>query len=156
VIRLVADLGIADRMLPEAVSNVAGLASASAVLPEQLLRAMRVLAAFGIFRIGSDGTVTHTPRSLLLRSDAPNSLHYGARFWTAAGSWRAWESLDAALHGKVPHEVAWGTSRFDYLRNTPDEARAFDAFMTNFPDMPQRTMASSRTPSEAFRTIGAG
>ena len=41
VIRLVADLGIADRILPEAVSNVTELASASGVLPEQLLRAMR-------------------------------------------------------------------------------------------------------------------
>ena len=36
VIRLVADLGIADRILPEAVSNVTELASASGVLPEQL------------------------------------------------------------------------------------------------------------------------
>jgi hypothetical protein len=158
VIRLVADLGIADRILPEAVSNVAELASASGVLPEQLLRAMRVLAAFGIFRIGSDGTVTHTPRSLLLRSDAPNSLHYGARFWTGAGSWRAWESLDAALHGKVPHEVAWGMSRFDYLRNTPDEARVFDAFMANFPDNRHSALAAAYDFSKAhlIADIGGG
>ena len=158
VIRLVADLGIADRILPEAVSNVTELASASGVLPEQLLRVMRVLAAFGIFRVGSDGTVTHTPRSLLLRSDVPNSLYHGARFWTATGSWRAWESLDAALHGRVPHEVAWGTSRFDYLRNTPDEARTFDAFMANYPDNRHSAIAAAYDFSKAnlIADIGGG
>lgn len=133
-IRLVADLGIADRIAPESASSIAELATASGVLAEPLLRAMRALAAFGIFRLDADGMAAHTPRSLLLRSDAPNSLHPSARFWTAAGSWRAWEALDVALHGQNPHEAAWGASRFDYLRDHPDEARIFDTFMAHFPD----------------------
>src|SRR5688500_15853411 len=54
-IRLVADLGIADRIAPEAVSSVVELASASGVLPEPLLRAIRALAAFGVFRVDADG-----------------------------------------------------------------------------------------------------
>ncbi|WEX76775.1 methyltransferase [Sinorhizobium numidicum] len=80
----------------------------------------------------------------------PNSLHHGARFWTAAGSWRAWEYLDAALHGKVPHEVAWGTDRFSYLRDNPGEARLFDAFMANFPDDRHNAVAASYD----FSTVG--
>jgi hypothetical protein len=133
-IRLVADLGIADRVAPDAASSVAELASACGVRADPLLRAIRALAAFGIFRLDGDGRVMHTPRSLLLRTDTPNSLHHGARFWTAPGSWRAWEALDAVLHGGVPHEAAWGTGRFAYLRDNPDEARLFDTFMANFPD----------------------
>ena len=30
--------------------------------------------------------------------------------------------------------LAWGTSRFDYLRDHVEEARSFDAFMAQFPD----------------------
>ena len=82
-IRLVADLTIADRIEPDAPRNVTDLAKACGVLPQPLLRAIRLLAAFGIFRVDADGNVAHTPRSLLLRTDAPNSLHYGARSLTA-------------------------------------------------------------------------
>ena len=32
------------------------------------------------------------------------------------------------LDGRVPHEIAWSTNRFAYLRNHHDEARIFDAF----------------------------
>ena len=42
--------------------------------------------------------------------------------------------LDAAMTGGTPYEAAWNTSRFSYLRQHPDEARAFDAMMATFPD----------------------
>ncbi|MBB3452600.1 SAM-dependent methyltransferase [Rhizobium sp. BK313] len=117
-----------------------------------------MLAAFGIFRIDREGAITHTSRSLLLRTDVPNSMHYGARSWTVTGSWRAWEDLDAAFHGKVPHEVAWGTGRFDYLRRIPDEARIFDAFMANFPDKRHSVVAETYDFSKArlIADIGGG
>ena len=140
IIRLAADLGLADRIAPEGASPIAALAEASGVLPHQLLRVVRALAAFGIFQLDADfqpdglGSVRHTPKSLLLRSDAPRTLHHAARFWAGEGSWRAWEALDVALQGNVPHEAAWGTSRFAYLREHPDEARTFDAFMAHFGD----------------------
>ncbi|WP_225768259.1 methyltransferase [Inquilinus sp. Marseille-Q2685] len=157
-IRLVADLGIADRIAPDGKSSVADLAAASGVLAEPLLRAIRALAAFGIFRVDAGGMACHTPRSLLLRSDAPDSLHPSARFWTAAGSWRAWEALDAALHGRNPHQAAWGTSRFDYLRSHPDEARIFDAFMANFPDDRHAAIATAYdfTGVRLIADIGGG
>ena len=157
-IRLVADLGIADRIAPDATSSVAGLAAATGVLAGPLLRAMRALAAFGIFRVDADGMAAHTPRSLLLRSDAPNSLHPSARFRTAAGSWRAWEALDVALHGKNPHEAAWGTRRFDYLRDHPDEARIFDTFMAHFPDDRHGAIATAYdfTGTRLIADIGGG
>src|SRR5258708_35626106 len=59
-IRLVADLAIADRIAPDARCSVADLASDCKVLPSPLLRALRALAAFGIFGIEADGTVCPT------------------------------------------------------------------------------------------------
>ncbi|MDE2094253.1 MAG: hypothetical protein KGI87_10410 [Burkholderiales bacterium] len=142
MLRLVADLGLADRIAKDGTCHVQDLADACAVLATPLLRVLRALAAFGVFRVGADGSVCHSPRSVLLRTDAPNSLHHGARFWTAPGSWKAWGALDVALTGDVPHQAAWNTGRFQYLREHPDEARNFDAFMANFPDQRHQAVAT--------------
>ncbi|MDQ8732450.1 methyltransferase [Bradyrhizobium sp. LHD-71] len=155
-IRLVADLGIADRIAPDGAAPVAALANVCNVRPQQLMRVMRVLASFDVFLIDADGTIAHTPRSLLLRSDAPGSLHHAARFWTRPGSWRAWEALDAALHGANPHQVAWGTSRFAYLRDHPQEARIFDAFMAAFPDDRHAAVAACYDFSSARMIVDVG
>ena len=134
MLRLVADLGVADRIAPDSRVALDELAATCGVHPRPLIRVIQALASFGVFDVAADGGIAHTPRSKLLRTDAPNSLHYAARFWTARGSWRAWEELDTAMTGGVPHEVAWGQGRFAYLREHPEEARLFDAMMANFPD----------------------
>lgn len=134
MLRLVADLGIADRIMSDGQTSVDALAAECNVQPTQLIRVLRALAAFEVFSVSTEGTVAHTPRSRLLRTDAPGSLHHAARFWTSPGSWQAWGELDAALVGGVPHEAAWGMSRFAYLRAHPDEARAYAAMMAAFPD----------------------
>lgn len=156
MIRLVADLAIADKIPADGSSDVGALAAACAVLPGPLLRVLRALAAFGIFRVTAQGSVTHSPRSLLLRTDAPNSLHYSARFWTAPGSWKAWGALDAALTGGVPHQAAWNTGRFEYLREHPDEARIFDAFMAHFPDDRHNALTAAYDFSGAGLIIDLG
>lgn len=143
MIRLVADFGIADKVPEPQGCDVRDLAAACSVRPQPLLRVLRALAAFEIFRVGADGHVAHSPRSLLLRTDAPNSMHYGARFWTAPGSWQAWSALDSALTGGVPHETAWQASRFQYLQEHPEEGRIFDAFMAHFPDNRHAALASA-------------
>jgi hypothetical protein len=134
MLRLVADLEIADKIEPDDVVPVDEVAAACAVLPHQLVRVLRALAACGVFRITPDGSVAHTKPSRLLRTDVPNSMHHSARFWTAPGSWAAWAHLDAAMTDGVPHEAAWHEGRFEYLRTHPDEARIFDRMMANFPD----------------------
>lgn len=143
MLRVVADLGVADRLAPDGCVALDDLAAACGVHPHPLLRVLRALASFGVFSVTADGAVAHTPRSRLLRTDAPNSLHLAARFWTARGSWRAWEELDAAMTGGVPHEVAWGQGRFAYLREHPEEARLFDAMMANFPDNRHAALAAA-------------
>ncbi len=157
MIRLVADLNVADEVGLEG-RDIHSLAQACAVIPTQLLRVLRALAAFEIFRVTADGRVEHSPRSLLLRTDTPNSMHHGAKFWTGAGSWRAWGELDVALQGGVPHEAAWGIDRFEYLRGHPEEGRQFDLFMANFPDNRHQAVAEAYdfSGAELITDIGGG
>jgi hypothetical protein len=158
MLRLVADLGVADRITPDGVVTVGDLARDCGVQPQPLIRVLRALAAFGVFAVAADDSVAHTARSRLLRTDRPNSLHHAARFWTAPGSWRAWERLDVALTGVVPHEAAWGVGRFEYLRAHPDEARVFDSMMANFPDNRHAAVAAAYDFSGArlIADIGGG
>ena len=158
MIRLVADLDIADKIGEVEDCDLNELAIACAVQSAPLLRVLRTLAAFGIFRVSVDGRISHSPQSLLLRTDVPNSMHHGARFWTGTGSWHAWGSLDVAMTGGVPHQAAWQTSRFQYLREHPEEARQFDLFMANFPDNRHAAVAAAYDFSgvELIADIGGG
>ena len=111
---------------------------------------------FGIFRVSVDGTVVHSPRSLLLRTDAPRSLHHAARFWTGRGFWRAWEELDEALGGHVPHETAWAATRFQYLSEHPEEGRIFDTFMAHYSDDRHSAVAAAYDFSRARLIVDIG
>ena len=156
MIRLVADLGIADKIPEDGRCDVRELATACTVLPAPLLRILRALAAFDVFRVTADGWVTHSPRSLLLLADAPNSLHHAARFWATPGSWKAWGALDVALAGGIPHQAAWNSTRFQYLREHPDEARIFDAFMAHAFDDRHNAIASAYDFSGAALIVDLG
>ena len=158
MLRLIADLGVADKIPPDGRITVQDLSVACAVQLQPLLRVLRALAAFRVFQLTADGTVAHTPRSRLLRTDTPNSMHHAARFWTGRGSWNAWGMLDVAMTGGTPHEAAWDMGRFDYLRQHPDEARIFDAMMANFPDNRHAALAASYDFSGArlIADIGGG
>ena len=80
MLRVVADLGVADRIAADDAVAVNDLAAGLNVHPTPLLRMLRGLAAFDVFQVSSDGLVSHSPRSRLLRTDTPNSLHHAARF----------------------------------------------------------------------------
>ncbi len=158
MLRLVADLGVADRIAPDGSVAVGRLAADCGVLAQPLLRVLRALAAFEVFSVASDDTIAHTPRSRLLRTDAPDSLHQAARFWTSPGSWQAWEKLDVAMTGGVPHEAAWNMARFSYLDQNPEEARIYDSMMASFIDNCHAAVAASYDFSSArlIMDIGGG
>jgi hypothetical protein len=156
MLRLVADLQVADKVPPDRSIPVQDLAADCAIPHGPLLRVLRALAAFQVFQVTVDGRVAHSPRSRLLRTDAPNSLHYAARFWTGRGSWGAWEKLDVALMGESPHEAAWNAGRFEYLDAHPDEARIFDAMMAHFPDNRHAAVAAACDFSGARLIVDVG
>ena len=156
MLRLVADLEVADKIDRDGSVGVEQIAAECSVLSEPLTRVLRALTGFGVFALASDGMVSHTPLSRLLRTDTPNSLHHSARFWTAESAWGVWGMLDAALHGDVPHEAAWHQGRFDYLRDHPDEARLFDQMMANFPDNRHAALAMAYDFSSANLIVDVG
>jgi hypothetical protein len=158
MLRLIADLGVADKVPSDGGLTAQELSTACGVQIDPLLRVLRALAAFGVFKVMEDGIIAHTPRSRLLRTDTPNSLHHAARFWTGPGSWKAWGMLDVAMTGGIPHEAAWKTDRFTYLREHPDEARAFDLMMANFPDNRHAAIAAAYdfSATDLIADIGGG
>jgi hypothetical protein len=158
MLRLVADLEIADKIPPDRAVAVSDIAEACAVQHQPLNRILRALAAFDVFTLSIDGTVRHTVRSSLLRTDTPNSLHHAARFWTGPGQWKAWGMLDAAMTGGSPHEAAWHIDRFTYLRHHPEESRVFDAMMAHFPDNRHAAIAAAYDFSSAqvIADVGGG
>lgn len=143
MLRLVADLNVADLIPFDQHVAIAALAKECGVQSQPLIRVLRALATFGVFTVSFDGHIGHTSRSRLLRSDTKNSLGHSARFWAAPGSWAAWGVIDAAMTGGVPQVAAWNMGRFEYLRCHPDEARGFDAMMANFPDNRHTAIASA-------------
>ncbi len=156
MLRLVADLGIADRIAPDGQIAIEALAMACKAQSQSLIRILRALAAFNVFTVTAGGIVAHTSRSQLLRTDIENSLHHSARFWTAPGSWAAWGKLDSAMTGEIPHVAAWNMTRFDYLRAHPEEARDFDAMMANSPDSHPAAVAAAYDFSRAGVIVDVG
>ena len=158
MIRLVADLGIADKLQVGERRGVGDLAVESAAQAMPLLRVLRALSSFGVFSVDAAGSVEHTALSLLLRADAERSLRPAAVTLAARGSWAAWSELDSAMHGAVPHQTAWNTSRFEYLRAHPVEGRDFDALMGQDPGNRHEAVASAYDFSAAasIADIGGG
>jgi hypothetical protein len=132
---LIADLQVADNVPRDGEVDVRELARRCKVQPVPLQRILRALAGYRVFQITASGAVAHTPKSLLLRTDDPKNRHHqAARALAGPGLQRSFERLDVAMSGGVPHEAVWGMKRFEYLRQHPDESRAFNDYMASFPD----------------------
>ena len=83
-LHVVADLGVADA-LGESPRTAADLAASVQADADALGRVLRLLAAHGVF--GSRGEAfAHTPASLLLRTDHPQSLRAFARMFGCSPS----------------------------------------------------------------------
>jgi O-methyltransferase domain len=156
IIRVLADFSVADKIDSHGSLAIGTLATQCKVKVGPLLRMLRAVACFDVFSVGPRNEVRHTPLSILLRTDTPASMCHSARFWTTSGSWRAWEYLDVALQGEVPHVAAWGTTRFEYLKSHHDESRIFDAMMANFPDNRHEAIATAYDFSGAQKIIDVG
>lgn len=156
MIQVAATLELADH-LAGGPQPVALLAERSAADPAALLRLLRALASFGIFAVDPEGTVSQTPRSETLRLDAAPTIHHAARYWTSPHIWSAWSQLEYAIRtGDSAFEAAHHQPKFDYLREHPDEAALFDAFMEHSPEDRHEVVAACARLSHASVAVDVG
>jgi O-methyltransferase domain len=128
-VALTAQLGIADLLAAGPLSADA-LAAATNSHPDALYRALRAMAARGIFAESAGKRFALTPLSQFLRTD-----HTDSRRDTAIRHGGAWYRA----YGALPYSVATGEnafrhvhgkSLFEYLAEHPDESERFNHAMS--------------------------
>ncbi|MEY2928109.1 MAG: hypothetical protein RL367_2586, partial [Pseudomonadota bacterium] len=128
-LHVVAELGVADA-LGDIPASVESLAKATGAHEDALARVLRLLDSFGVFRL-ENGLVSHTPASLLLRTDNPASMRDFARMFGLSVNWRSAELLlDTVRTGEAAAPRAFEGGFWGHLGAHPEHARVFDAAMT--------------------------
>lgn len=128
-LQVIADLGVADHVGDSPV-NVEELALACEADADALERALRLLAAHGIFERNGAG-FAHTEGSRLLRSDHPMSMRAFARMMGMASFTTSFSQLGHAVRTGTPAlEIIAPDGLFAHLQRHPEEASIFDEAMT--------------------------
>jgi hypothetical protein len=131
-ISVAATLGIAD-FLASGAKTAEQLAAATSTQADPLYRLLRTLASLGIFAEAEEGRFRLTALAECLRSDAPDSIRNWARMLGLPLFWQSWGEL---LHSVKTKEgglkKAFGVPNpFGYLAQHPEDAKVFDAAMTD-------------------------
>jgi O-methyltransferase len=127
-LHIVADLGVADA-LDETEHSAAELAASVGAHPDALGRALRLLAAHGVFEAYGD-TFRHSPASRLLRSDHPHSLRAFARMIGLPINWAIYGALDHTLRTGLPAaDRVFPAGVWAYYAEHPEDAAIFNAAM---------------------------
>lgn len=129
-LHVVADLAVAD-VLDETPRTAADLAISVGAHPEALARALRLLAAHGVFETqGGCETFRHTPASRLLRTDHPQSMRAFARMFGLPIFWETFAAMEHSVRTGLPSAARVFPEGFwAYLAQRPEEARVFNAAM---------------------------
>ena len=128
-LHVIAELGIADALGDTPLSAKA-LAAETGTHPDALNRALRVLAAHGIFTAeGFD--YAHSSASRLLRSDHPQSMRSFVRMQGIRALWHVWEDFDYSIRtGRSAAEKSLPNGFWGYFAEHPEHSRLFNDAMT--------------------------
>lgn len=108
------------------------LAAKAGADPAALLRLLRALAAYGIFRTDDGIRFAHTPASLMLREGVPGSVLnlnlLGASEW----NWTIWARLAEAVRtGSAVFPAAYGKDLYRYFaEDAPEAGEVFNKAMS--------------------------
>jgi hypothetical protein len=128
-LHVLAEIGVADA-LGDNPRTAADLAASTGADAGALARALRLVAAYGIFEQRNDG-FAHTPASRLLRTDDPQSMRSFVRWIGAPIDWQSFELLEHSLRtGKPAAEQVTPGGAWAYLAQHPEIGRIFDEAMT--------------------------
>lgn len=131
-ITAVVELRVADALSGQA-AHFSALAKKTDAHAPTLYRALRALAANGIFREVEEGVFEHTDVSRLLRRDDQFSWSGMARMWNHPSCLRAWSEHSKSLRdGKSGIEHAFGKPLYEHLHDDPTATQAFaEAMVSN-------------------------
>ena len=106
------------------------LAEKSSTHPDALNRALRVLAAHGVFTAES-GVMPTALHSRLLRSDHPQSMRSFVRMQGIRALWHVWEDFDYSIRtGRSAAEKSLPEGFWGYFAEHPEHSRLFNDAMT--------------------------
>jgi hypothetical protein len=126
----IANLGVADA-LGEIPETAASLAAKTGTHPDALARALRLLAASGVFA-ETDGRFSHTGASRLLRADHPHSLRPLARMFGLRIMWTMGGEVEYSIRTGLPSgEHLFEGGPWAELARDPEANRLFDEAMTS-------------------------
>jgi hypothetical protein len=126
-VHMVADVGVADA-LGDRTATAAELAAVTGLNADALGRVLRLLSTHGVFAAQAGGYV-HTPASLLLRTDHPQSMRSVARMIGLSVFWNDVTDLRHAMTtGKAALDMA---GLWAYFSAHPEEAQIFNRSMTD-------------------------
>ena len=127
-LHVIADLGVADA-LDETPRTADALAAAVGAHPDALARALRLLAAHGVFAVRGD-TVAHTSASRLLRDDHPRSMRAFVRMFGLPLFWESQGALaESVRSGRVAAERLYPGGLYAYFAEQPEANTIFNAAM---------------------------
>ncbi|SPE33845.1 conserved hypothetical protein [Candidatus Sulfopaludibacter sp. SbA6] len=126
-----ANLGIAD-LLKHGSRSTAHLAATLQANEDALYRTLRFLAGQGVFHEVAPRTFANSPLSEWLRTDVPGSvrsilIYRGSSFYFSPFA----DLLYSIETGAPAREKGLGVDGFEHLRRNPEDARIFDAAMTD-------------------------
>ncbi|WP_321389246.1 methyltransferase [Emcibacter sp.] len=128
----VAHFKIADHV-PEEGITVEELADKTGLLPDRLLRLMRIMAAFGVFRVLPTGKFASTETSACLTSDGPQSLRAFVDSVFGLEHYDAFGRIDAALTAPTSGFMAhYDQPAFEFYGENPERGALFAQAMSDF------------------------
>ncbi|MEU7619797.1 methyltransferase [Micromonospora rifamycinica] len=152
--RAVSDLGIAD-LLADGPRPVAELAAEAGAHERSLCRALRALAAKGIFTEPEPEVFALTPLAQPLRSDHPMSMR--AVYTLLASDVQAWAELPHSLRtGEAAFDRAHGTDYWSHLADNPQESRRVDRWMHAITRLHLRTVLPCHPWGELAHVVDVG
>ncbi|MGM1063466.1 methyltransferase [Saccharothrix sp. Mg75] len=157
-LRAVTALGVADHLAAGPLP-VADLARAAGTHPLNLHRALRLLAAHGIFTEDDAGRFALTPAAELLRTDVPDSFAPAVLMITDTTFWRPAGELEEAVRtGTSAFDRLFGVPFFEHFARDPATAAVFHDGMASMsdPENPLVARACDFPPGAVVVDVGGG
>ena len=142
LLRCAVRLGVAER-LRGGPRSAADLARACGVSEDALFRALRALAALGVFELRADGRFANNRLSLALRAGARGSFADFVVYLGSRSNTLAWGDLERTLaDGASAFERVHGESVWAWFRRHPEEERSFAAAMIHITELDAPAIAA--------------